>query len=59
MNNKQELFNQIRSGNLEAVQKLLNNDPALLEVKDERGSTPLLLAAYYGHTDLVVFLLKY
>ena len=48
MNNTKEFFNQIRNGNAKAVENLLQNTPDFLEAKDERGSTPLLLAAYYG-----------
>jgi ankyrin repeat protein len=57
MDNKEELFNQIRNGNSKAMEILLKNNPKFLEIQDERGSTPLLLAAYYGHVDMVEFLL--
>ena len=57
MNNKEKLFDQIRTGNFEAVRDLLENNPNLLEIRDQRGSTPLLLAAYYGHENIVTLLL--
>ena len=58
MSNKEELFDNIRLGNSEAVENLLESNPKLLESKDQRGSTPLLLAAYYGHENVVEFLLE-
>ena len=58
MNNKEKLFDQIRTGNFEAVRDLLENNPNLLEIRDQRGSTPLLLAAYYGHENIVTLLLE-
>lgn len=58
MSNTDNLFNHIRNGDSGLVEKLLATDHKLLESKDQRGSTPLLLAAYYGHGKLVELLLK-
>ena len=57
MGKKEDFFNDIRSGNLEGIQEVLGNTSDFLNVKDERGSTPLLLAAYYGHLEVVQYLL--
>src|SRR5690606_21571771 len=48
----------IRKGGLEAVRQRLETAPQLLEGLDSRGSTPLVLAAYYGHGELVALLLE-
>lgn len=57
MAGKEEFFNAIRSGNLEGIQKVLTSVPELLNAIDERGSTPLLLATYYGHMEVAKYLL--
>ena len=57
MARKEDFFNDIRSGNLEGIQKTLTNVPELLNGVDDRGSTPLLLATYYGHIDVAKYLL--
>ncbi|WP_348772820.1 ankyrin repeat domain-containing protein [Aquimarina sp. MMG016] len=53
------LFNAIRSSDLETIKTILDNNPNLVSSKDTRGSTPLLLAAYYGLEDVVKAILKY
>ncbi|WP_378181656.1 ankyrin repeat domain-containing protein [Aquimarina sp. SS2-1] len=53
------IFNAIRSGNLEAVRGFLEKDKNLVHIKDERGSTPLLLSSYYGFLDIVKLILSY
>jgi ankyrin repeat protein len=53
-----EFFNQIREGNLPAIEALLNSHPQFLNSRDSRGSTPLILAGYYNHRDVVRFLLE-
>ena len=45
----ESLFNAIRSEDEQTVASLLAEHPELLNEKDQRGSTPLLLATYYGH----------
>lgn len=57
MAEKVDFFNDIRNGNLERVKKTLDNIPDLLHAIDDRGSTPLLLATYYGHIDVTKYLL--
>lgn len=58
MENIQPFFEEIRSGHTEAVQKMLEDIPDLLNANDNRGSTPLILAAYYDQQDIVSLLLN-
>ena len=51
-------FNAIRSNELEEVQQLLNANPDLVHGKDERGSTPLILATYYNHEAIANLILR-
>ena|SRR5579862_2352871 len=43
-------------GDLAAVTRLIEAHPKLIEARDWRRFTPLQLAAYHGHTDVVEFL---
>src|SRR5690554_2291691 len=53
----QKLFYSIRNNDLQSVKAILQREPDLIQARDERGSTPLLLAAYYGHDELTQYLL--
>lgn len=57
MNDK--LFDAIRNGDLEMVQAIITAHPELVNIKDQRGSTPLLLATYYGNQDISEAILKH
>jgi ankyrin repeat protein len=46
------LFRATREGNTEMVKSLVSSPGADVNAKDERGSTPLLEAARYGHNDI-------
>lgn len=52
-----EFFNQVREGNLTAIEALLKEHPQLLTSRDQRGSTPLILAGYYNQQEVVRYLL--
>lgn len=52
-----DFFDEIRKGNLEKVIDIHSVNPELLNSKDDRGSTPLILATYYGHAGIARFLL--
>lgn len=54
-----ELFDAIRVKDLEKVSKIITAHPELVNIKDERGSTPLLLATYYGAFDIASEILKH
>ena len=45
------LFNAIRSQDKANIAIVLKEYPELIQAKDQRGSTPLLLATYYGFKD--------
>jgi ankyrin repeat protein len=53
-----QFFNQIRNGDVEGVRQSLKTNPGLLQSRDPRGSTPLILAAYYNHLEVVRLLLE-
>ncbi|ESO92376.1 hypothetical protein LOTGIDRAFT_162686 [Lottia gigantea] len=50
-----------QTGILDSVSLLLDNPKTsfLIDITDKSGRNPLLTAAYCGHTDVVVYLLKY
>lgn len=58
MNMKEIFFNAIRNGDLKRIEKLLEETPKLIASRDQRGSTPLILATYYNHAALADFLIK-
>jgi len=58
MENLPSFFNAIRSGDLASVSKMIVENPALLYEKDERGSTPLILATYYNHEGMAIFFIE-
>jgi len=54
-----DLFTAIRSGDLERVRSLLAQDPALVNQRNERGHTPVLIAQYHHKRDVVQELLAH
>src|ERR1044072_2035975 len=48
----QALFRATREGNTDMVKSLLSSPGADVNATDERGSTPLLEAARFGHEDI-------
>lgn len=53
-----EFFNQIRTGDLGGVKGSLSAHPELLIARDQRGSTPLIMASYYNNEGVVKHLLE-
>jgi hypothetical protein len=53
-----DFFNVIRQGELEILKASLKEDPALLETKDPRGFTPLILATYSGKQEIARYLIE-
>ena len=52
-----EIHDLVERGELEAVQRLLAEDPQQLTAQLEDGKTPLHVAAYGGHDQIVEFLI--
>lgn len=52
-----EIHDLVERGDLEAIQRLLAEDPQQLAAQLEDGRTPLHVAAYGGHDQVVAFLL--
>ncbi len=63
---RHEIHKCIKKGNgdaggkmlLECVQKLVENEPECVKLRDEEGETPLHYAAYYGKHTLIPYLLS-
>jgi len=52
------IFAASERGNVEAVKAIINVNPALIELSDRYGRTPLLYAVCGNHTDLTAYLLS-
>ncbi|GGD51815.1 ankyrin repeat domain-containing protein [Muriicola marianensis] len=55
---QEAFFEAIRQGDLETISSLGEKNPDLYRSRDGRGSTPLILAAYYNKEAVVDHLLK-
>jgi ankyrin repeat protein len=53
-----DLFEAIRTGNLAAVQSLLDADPSLASAKNESGASAVLMSVYTGRREIRDFLLS-
>lgn len=53
-----ELFDAIRGGNLERVRAIVSEDRSLLNRRNERGNTPVLIAQYHRKRDVLDYLLS-
>ena len=60
MNNEKELITNSYEGNTEVVKKLLlKNDYTInVDIENELGHTPLIVASSRGHTEVVKLLLE-
>ncbi|KAK2635076.1 hypothetical protein Ddye_029868 [Dipteronia dyeriana] len=54
----EELHAAARSGDLKAVQTILSSNPLSVNSRDKHSRTPLHLAAWSGHTEVVSYLCK-
>ena len=52
-----EFLDVIKQGDVDAAADLLESAPELLMKRDEIGATPLHYAAFYGHRDMVRWLI--
>jgi ankyrin repeat protein len=53
-----ELFTAITSGDRVAVERLLEKDGALVDARDEKGTSPILAALYRGHEEIATAILR-
>ncbi|KJD33679.1 ankyrin [Tamlana nanhaiensis] len=58
MNDKNNFFSAIQSGNIPAIYQLLQRNPDLVDAKDNREFTPLILASYFDKEDIVKVLVE-
>ena len=59
MENTETFFSEIRNGDIEAVGKMLKANQDLVNTKDQRGSSPLILATYYNQMKIANLLLDH
>ena len=52
------LLDECRKGNIDGVKKLVASDSSLINTKDEKGFTPLILAVYNNHVSLSQYLIS-
>jgi ankyrin repeat protein len=52
-----EFIAAVKKGDREAVERMLASDPALVSARDEQGISAVLIAHYYGRTDVAKALL--
>jgi len=53
----QEIFDVVRAGDAARLKALLDAQPALVNARNERGHSPVLIAQYHKQRDLVAILL--
>ena len=53
-----ELFEAIRAGDLARVQAIVDVDGTLINQRNERGHTPIMIAQYHRKRDIVTYLLS-
>lgn len=53
---QENIFDACREGNIEVVKKLYNLNKNSINALESEGYSPLVLACYYGHEDIVKFL---
>lgn len=55
----EDVFHYAQDGNVPEVAELISSNPQLINLHNEKGFTPFLLAAAYGHPELVSYLLEH
>ena len=53
-----DMIKAAKNGDCASIDRLLNEDPALIGALDSDGSTPLHCASWKGHTEAVALLLS-
>ncbi|TXG39332.1 ankyrin repeat domain-containing protein [Seonamhaeicola maritimus] len=57
LNSQNSIFDHCRNGNVSEIEKLHNQNPSIINLKNDYGYTPIMLAAYHGKENVVAFLL--
>ena len=52
-----DIFELARRGSVQEVKAVVKETPNVLNAKDQRGSTPLVLACYYNNIEVVSYLI--
>lgn len=55
---KESLFTAIRTGNIAEVKKLVKGMPTSVNLPNDRGFSPIIMAAYFDQLEIVSFLLE-
>ncbi len=50
------IFEAVQGGDLSEVQKIVDADPQTINLRNAEGLSPLIVAAYWGQTDILGFL---
>jgi ankyrin repeat protein len=50
------VFDVARKGNLQEIEAIYKTNPYLIDIADDRKSSPLILACYRGNTDVALFI---
>lgn len=53
-----EFLEAVKNGSSERASALLDQDPGLVQARDEDGTSAILLAMYYGHPDIAGILIE-
>jgi ankyrin repeat protein len=54
----QTIYDFAKNGDIQAIEALDLQDKIAFNLQNESGYTPLMLAAYYNKTDMILYLLK-
>lgn len=54
-----EVFDVARSGTLQEMRELMNKNPAVVNITDQMGFSPLILACYRGNVEVATFLIDH
>jgi hypothetical protein len=55
---EKDIFTLARNGTVQEIMVLQNKNPEILNIKNENGFTPLILACYKGNSAVVNYLVK-
>ena len=53
---QQNIFDACRQGDLDVIERLYNINPNIVNAEEDNGYSALVLSCYYGHEDIVNFL---